>query len=164
MNAGRILAAMALLAGAATAATAQTATQTVTFAVNAINRISISGPASLTVNTANAGSQPTDAVSSGISWAITTNQSNQKVTAELTAASGGNMPANTTLSADMTAPSVGTSDGAQTLSTTPARLVSGITKVAQSGIALTLTLHADVAAGTISSTTRDILYTVTTGP
>jgi hypothetical protein len=164
MNAGRILATVALLVGATSVATAQTATQTVTFAVNAINRVSVSGPASLTVNTATAGSEPTDAVSSGITWAITTNQAAQKVTAELTAASGGNMPANVTLSANMAAPSIGTSDGAVSLSTTPVRLVNGITRVAQSGMALTLTLGATVAAGTVSSTTRDILYTVTTGP
>ena len=164
MKAGRILAAMALLVGATSVATAQTATQTVTFAVNGINRISVSGPASLTVNTATAGSEPTDAVSAGITWAITTNQAGQKVTAELTAASGGNMPAGLSLSANMAAPAVGTSDGQVSLSTTPARLVNGITRVAQSGMALTLTLSATVAAGTVASTTRDVLYTVTTGP
>ena len=164
MKAGRILAAMALLTGATSVATAQTATQTVTFAVNAINRISVSGPASLTVNTATAGSQPSDAVSSGITWAITTNQASQKVTAELTAASGGDMPAGLTLTADMAQPSGASTDGAQALSTTPVRLVNGITRVAQSGMALTLTLSANVSAGSVASTTRDILYTITTGP
>ncbi|HJQ19297.1 MAG TPA: hypothetical protein VJ867_03040, partial [Gemmatimonadaceae bacterium] len=81
-----------------------------------------------------------------------------------TAASGGNMPAGLTLSANMAAASVGTSDGDQVLSTTAVRLVNGLTKVAQSGISLTITLSATVAAGTVSSTTRDILYTITTGP
>lgn len=164
MNAGRILAATALLVGAASAATAQTATQTVTFAVNAINRIAVSGPASLTINSATAGSQPTSASSTGLTWAVTTNQTNQKVTAELTVASGGNMPAGLTLSATMAAPAVGTSDGPLSLSTTPVRLVSGLTQVAQGGMALTLALDATVAAGTVPSTSRDILYTVTTGP
>lgn len=160
----RILLTVGLICGTAMSAMAQTATQTVTFAVNGINRISVSGPASLTVNTATAGSQPSSAASSGITWAITTNQTNQKVTAELTAASGGNMPSGLTLTADMAQPSVGSTDGAQTLSTTPVRLVSGLTRVAQSGMALTLTLAADVSAGVVSSTSRDVLYTVTTGP
>jgi len=164
MNAGRIVAAIALLAGAANVATAQTTTQTVTFAVNAINRISVSGPASLTINSATAGSAPTSASTAGLTWAITTNQSNQKVTAELTAASGGNMPSGLTLNATLAAPSVGTSDGAVSLSTTPVRLISGLTQVAQSGMALTLSLDATVAAGVVASATRDILYTVTTGP
>lgn len=164
MKAGRILAATALLVGAASAATAQTATQTVTFAVSGINRISVSGGASLTVNSATAGSEPTDATSSGISWAITTNQTNQKVTAELTAASGGNMPAGLHLYANMTQPSVGASDGEQELTTTPVRLVSGLTKVAESGMSLALRLNATVSAGVVTSSTRDVLYTVTTGP
>ncbi len=129
MNAGRILAATALLVGAASAATAQTATQTVTFAVNAINRIAVSGPASLTINSATAGSQPTSASSTGLTWAVTTNQTNQKVTAELTVASGGNMPAGLTLSATMAAPAVGTSDGPLSLSTTPVRNAADVVKV-----------------------------------
>ena len=55
-------------------ASAQTATQTVTFAVNAINQISATGSPSLTVTTATAGSQPTDAIDAASTWAVTTNQ------------------------------------------------------------------------------------------
>ncbi|HJQ21164.1 MAG TPA: hypothetical protein VJ867_12515, partial [Gemmatimonadaceae bacterium] len=88
MNAGRMVAAMALLVGAANAAMAQTATQTVTFAVNAINKIAVSGNTSLTVsNVTTVGSEPDPVSSSGLTWAVTTNApaaSAQKVTAQLT--------------------------------------------------------------------------------
>ena len=168
MNAGRILAAVALLVGATTVATAQTATQTVTFAVNAINKVAVSGNTSLTVsNVTTVGNEPDPVSSAGLTWAVTTNApvaTAQKVTAQLTAGSGGNMPAGLTLSATLAAPATGTSDGAQTLSTTAVRLINGLSKVAQSGMALTITLSATVAAGTVASTSRDILYTITTGP
>ena len=63
MNAGRILATVALLAGTAATASAQgAATQDVTIAVSAISQIAVTGGAqSLTVNTATAGSAPTAA-------------------------------------------------------------------------------------------------------
>ena len=60
MNAGRILATMALLATAGSVAQAQ-ATQTVNFEVTAINQLSVGGAVTLTVNTATAGSAPTNA-------------------------------------------------------------------------------------------------------
>lgn len=161
MKAGRILAAMALLAGAAMTATAQTATQTVTFAVNAVNRISVSGPATLNVTSATAGSEPDDAVSSGLTWAVTTNGTNMKVTGALASA----MPTDVTLSANLAAPGAsGTSAGTVALSTTAANLVTGMSKVAASGMSLTLSLHALVSAGTVSSTSNTITYTVLQGP
>src|SRR5215471_10407252 len=91
----------ALVVGAARIAVAQTATQTVTFQVTAINQISITGAApTLIVNTAVAGSAPTTATSSGITWAVTTNQSNAKINASIPS----NMPAGLTLSANLGAP------------------------------------------------------------
>ena len=82
MNAGRILATMALLAGAASAASAQTANQTVTFQVDAINQIAFVGSPSLVINTATAGSNPTSATAAA-TWAVTTNQSGAKITASI---------------------------------------------------------------------------------
>lgn len=157
MNAGRILATMALLAGAASAASAQ-ATQTVTFQVDAINQIAFSGSPSLVVNTATAGSAPT-AATAGATWAVTTNQSGAKITAAINS----NMDAGLTLSVNLTAPSVGTSAGAQALSTTAVDLVTGITKVAESGIAVAYSLSATTAAGVVSSQSRTVTYTITGG-
>jgi hypothetical protein len=159
MNAGRILATMALLAGATTAS-AQTATQNVSIQVNAINQIAVTGGAqSLTITTATAGSAPTDATAS-VSWAVTTNQTNQKITASINSA----MPANVTLSANLTAPAGATSAGSQVLGTSAVDVVTGISTLATGGLGLTYTLSATPAAGVVASTTRTVTYTITAGP
>jgi hypothetical protein len=157
MNAGRILATVAFLAGAASLS-AQTATQNVTFQVDAINQISASGSPSLVINTATAGSNPTQA-SAAATWAVTTNQSGAKITASINSA----MPAGLTLQVNMSAPAGGSSAGASTLSTTAVDVVTGITKLAQSGIAIGYTLDATPAAGVIASTSRTVTYTITGG-
>ena len=102
MNLARVLPiAAALSIGFARIAVSQTATQTVTFQVTAINQISITGAApTLIVNTATAGSAPSTATSSGITWAVTTNQTGAKINASIPTA----MPAGLTLSANMGAP------------------------------------------------------------
>lgn len=149
--------AMALVFGAISAQ-AQTATQSVTFQVDAINQISLSGSPSLVINTATAGSNPTQA-SAAASWAVTTNQSGAKITASINSA----MPAGLTLQVNLSAPAGGTSAGAQTLSTTAVDVVTGITKLAQSGISVGYTLDATPAAGVVSSTSRTVTYTITGG-
>lgn len=158
MNAGRILATMALLAGASSIAAAQTATQSVTFQVDAINQIAFSGSPSLVINTASAGSAPTSATASA-TWAVTTNQTSSKITASIAS----NMPSGLTLSVDLSAPAGGSSAGAKALSTTAVDLVTGITKLAQSGIAVGYTLDATPTAGVVSSTSRTVTYTITGG-
>jgi hypothetical protein len=149
--------AAALAVGAARIAVAQTATQTVTFQVTAINQISITGAApTLIVNTAVAGSAPTTATSSGITWAVTTNQSNAKITASIPA----NMPAGLTLSADLGAPAGATGAGPMALTTTAVDLVTGITKLNASGLSLTYSLDATTAAGVVASGTRVVTFTI----
>lgn len=157
MNAGRILAIAAVVIGASSAS-AQTATQSVTFQVDAINQISVAGSPSLVINTATAGSNPTQA-SAAATWAVTTNQSTAKITASINSA----MPAGLTLQVNLSAPAGATSAGATTLSTTAADVVTGITKLAQSGIAIGYTLDATPAAGVVSSTSRTVTYTITGG-
>ena len=157
MKTGRILATAAFLAGAASLS-AQTATQSVAFQVDAINQISLSGSPSLVINSASAGSNPTQA-SAAASWAVTTNQTGAKITASINSV----MPTGLTLQANLSAPSGGSSAGAQTLSTTAVDVVTGITKLAQSGIAVGYTLDATPAAGVISSTSRTVTYTITGG-
>jgi hypothetical protein len=158
MNANRILVSMALIAGVAGAASAQTATQSVTFQIDAINQIAFSGSPSLVINTATAGSAPTSATASA-TWAVTTNQTSAKITASI----GSVMPTGLTLQVDLSAPSGASSAGAQTLSTTAIDVVTGITKLAQSAIAVNYSLAATAAAGVVSSTSRTVTYTITGG-
>ena len=158
MNATRFLSTMALIAGVAGGASAQTATQSVTFQVDAINQIAFSGSPSLVINTATAGSGPTSATASA-TWSVTTNQTGAKITASI----GSVMPTGLTLQVSLTAPSGASSAGAQTLGTTAIDVVTSITKLAQSAIAVNYSLAATAAAGVVSSTSRTVTYTITGG-
>ena len=160
-SARRLAAAAALVVLAAPLAHAQggTATQTVTYAVNAINEITFTGAPSLTITTAVAGSAPTSVTNATAVWAVTTNQSGAKITASIPTI----MPSGLTLSADLAAPSGGSSTGSQALGITAVDLVTGITKLAQSSLAVTYKLDATVAAGVVSSASRIVTYTITGG-
>jgi hypothetical protein len=140
-------------------ASAQTATQTVTFAVNAINQISATGSPSLTVTTATAGSQPTNATDGSSTWAVTTNQTGAKISANIPTA----MPAGLTLSVNLVAPAAATSAGSTALGTVAVDLVTSITKLAQSGMTATYTLSATAAAGVVTSATKVVTYTISGG-
>jgi hypothetical protein len=156
----RSLVALALLVAVApSAARAQTATQTVTFAVNAINQIAFTGAPSLTITTAVAGSAPTSVTNALSTWAVTTNQSTAKITANIPTV----MPAGLTLSVNLAAPLGATSLAYQSLGTTAVDLVTGVTKVAQGGMTVTYKLDATPAAGVIASATRVVTYTITGG-
>lgn len=157
MNARRILTTVALLAGVSATASAQ-ATQTVTFQVDAINQIAFTGSPSLVINTATAGSAPTAATASA-NWAVTTNQTGSKITASIDS----DMNAGLTLSVALGAPAGGSSAGAKSLSATGVDLVTGITKIAASGLTVGYTLSATPAAGVVTSSTRTVTYTITGG-
>jgi len=147
-----------LVVAAAASANAQTATQSVGYTVSAINQIAVTGSPSLTINTAVAGNAPTSVTSTGHSWAVTTNQTGAKITASIPTA----MPAGITLTATMAAPAGATSAGALALSTTAVDLVTGITKLNATGLALSYQLDATSAAGVVSGT-RVVTYTITGG-
>jgi hypothetical protein len=150
----------AALALAANAGHAAAQTQTVTFEVQAINQMSVSGnPAGLAVNAAVAGSAPTPATDASTTWAITTNQTGTKVTAALDL----DMPAGVTLTANLAAPAGATSAGAVALSSTPADVVTGITKLNEAGKTITYTLSATAEAGVVASDTRTVTYTIVAG-
>jgi hypothetical protein len=159
MKATRILttAAVALVASAGTAF-AQGATQTVTFQVDAINQIAVTGTPSLRITTASAGSAPTTVTTSG-TWAVTTNQTNAKITASIPTA----MPTGLTLSADLGAPAGASSAGTKALGTSGVDLVTGITKLNATGLTLNYTLEATPTAGVVSSATRVVTFTITGG-
>jgi hypothetical protein len=159
MQFGKTFAAVAGMLLTAGTLAAQTATQTVTFQVDAINQISVSGTPSLTINAASAGSAPTAASTTGLTWAITSNQTGSKVTASINSA----MPTGVTLSVTMGAPGGATSAGAKQLGTSAVDVVTGITKVMATGLSLGYSLDATAAAGVVTSTTRTVTFTITGG-
>ena len=147
-----------LVVAAAVSGSAQSTTQDITINVSAINKIAISGGAhTMTINTATAGQAPDDVVWS-TSWAITTNQTGSKVVASI----GSDMPTGVTLTVDMAEPTGATPAGATALTSTPQELVTGITKLNESGLGLTYTASATAAAG-VQSVARTVTYTVTGG-
>lgn len=144
----------------ATTAAAQTATQNVTVSTTAINQISVSGGAqTLIVSAAVAGSAPTSVSSSGLTWAITTNESTRKVTAGIDVA----MAAGMTLTTNMTAPAGATSGGAKVLAVVAVDAVTGITKLEATGLSLVYTLSATSAAGVVAAATKVVTYTIVAG-
>jgi hypothetical protein len=153
----RALVALALGLGAAASASAQ-ATQSVSFQVDAINQIAFTGAPSLVVSSATAGAEPTSATAV-VSWGVTTNQGNAKITASINAA----LPAGVTLLVSLAAPGGATSAGSVALGTTEMDLVTGLTRVAQSGLGGTYTLSATAAAGVVPSATRTVTFTITGG-
>ena len=138
-------------------AAAQTTTTTVQYQVSAINVIAFQGSPSLTITAASPGSAP-DPVTVGATWAVTTNQTGAKITARVNIA----MPAGLTLEATLAPPSGATSTGVQTLTTTAQDMVTGITKLAAGGMAVTYTLTATSAAGVVSGSAT-VTYTITGG-
>jgi DNA-binding response OmpR family regulator len=147
-----------LVLAAAASASAQSATQSVAYQVNAINQIAVTGTPTLTITTATAGSAPSSVTSTGHTWAVTTNQTGAKITASIPS----NMPAGVTLSANLGAPAGATSAGLMPLTTVAADLVTGITKLAATGLTVTYQLDATAAAG-VQTGTRVVTYTITGG-
>jgi hypothetical protein len=155
----RTVLALGLMLGALSA-TAGAQTQTVNIQVGAISVMSLAaGTPTLTVSTASAGVDPTPATAAS-QYNVTTNQTNQKITAKIDLA----MPAGITLAANLVAPSTGASAGSQVLGTTDVNLVTGIATLAQANVGITYTLTATAAAGTLAATSRQVTYTITTGP
>jgi len=140
---------------AAGSATAQQ--QTVSYEVTAVSEISFSGSPSLVISQAQAGTGLTSA-NAAASYALTTNQSGMKITAQLGAA----LPDHVTLSVSLEAPSGGTTSGTVALSDAVAKnVVTGVSKVNESGLDVTYTLAAGVNAGVVSAGTVQVMYTVT---
>ena len=136
---------------------AQTVSHTVTIIVNAINLLAITGSPTLTVNSGTAGSQPADATDATSTYAITTNETSKKITASINSS----LPTGITLSTNLAAPSGATSAGNTPLATSSSDVVTNISTVAQSGLAITYTLSATASGGVISSTSKTVTYTLT---
>lgn len=137
---------------------ASSAVQIVSVPVATITSFTTSGnPSVLAINMAVPGFQPDNAVNAETTYNISTNESNKKITAMLNC----NMPANTYLKIRLVAPNEAMSMGDVTLSTMPADLVTGISKVAESGKKITYTFSSTVAVGMIASGMRTVVLTVT---
>lgn len=144
------------MAGSLFAASSDTIT--LNYEVQAINEINIDDASvTLTVNTAVAGSQPTQ-VSQATTYDITTNcGTNAK---KLTAAINTAMPEGLTLSLNVAAPTGGSSAGSTTISNVAADVVTGIDAVAESDIAMTFYLDATTAAGVIGAASKTLTLTL----
>jgi hypothetical protein len=153
------LAALGLLTVVAGTVAAQTATQIVTFQVDPVNQLGVTGAPVLHITTSVAGNTPVSVTSSGSTLALTTNQTNAKITATLSAP----MPAGVTLSASLAAPAGAASAGIKALGTTAVDLVTTITHVNASALTLIYQLDATPAAGVVASSTRVVTYTITGG-
>lgn len=156
-----ILAMVALLTIAAVNAfAADNANQTITYQVQAINEISVSGnPGALIVITAVPGSQPTAVTDATTTYAITTNIASKKITGALNTA----MPANTALKVTLVAPTGGSSAGQVTLTASAQDLVTGISTLAESGLAISYEFSATLAAGVVASAQKTVTLTVADG-
>ena len=137
----------------------QTATQVVHFRVNAVNQIAVSGtPAPLAITTATAGGALTSATSAGTSYAITTNESNQKITASIDQG----LPAGVTLEVSLGAPTGASSAGLVSLGTSGADVVTGISTTAATALPITYRLSATPQVQ-LGPTARTVTFTVTAG-
>ena len=131
------------------------ATQQVSINVAEIAVIAVQGNVSMTINAATAGQAP-DAANASATYAVTTNGTQKKITAELDS----NMPSGLTLSATMAAPSGASSAGKKALSSNAVDLVTNVTKVRGSGLSLSYEAVATVEAD-VETTSRTVTYTIT---
>lgn len=153
----RYLTLFILFFGLATTAYAQSnvATQQVSINVAEIAVIAVQGNISMTINQATAGQAP-DAATASATYAMTTNGTQKKITAELDV----DMPTGLTLNANMGAPNNADSQGKKALSTDAVDLVTNITKVRGSGLSLAYEAVATVDADP-DTYTRTVTYTIT---
>lgn len=131
------------------------ATQQVSINVSEIAVIAVQGTVSMTINAATAGQAPEPATANA-TYAVTTNGTQKKITAEL----DNDMPTGLTLSATMAAPSGASSAGKQSLSSSAVDLVTNVTKVRGTGLSLSYEAVATVEAD-VTNTSRTVTYTIT---
>jgi len=140
---------------------ADTDNHTVTVTVAAINEVAITGGAiTLTIDTATAGGEPTNATDATCTLDWTTNELTKKITVETTV---GVPPQNFTLQVQATGVTGGTSGGLLTL-THAAAAQDFVTGVSQTigDCTLSYTASATAAQGT-GTDTHTVVYTITNG-
>ena len=154
------LVAMFVAAIAVTAQAQTSANQTVTYSVSAINDIDVSGnPGALAVTSATDGVFD-DATDATTTYAVSTNESNKKITAQLSAA----MQTGLTLKVALIAPTNATSAGEVTLTELSATdVVTGITQLNEAGKMITYRLQAAANSGAVASSTKTVTFTIVAG-
>ncbi len=136
-----------------------TAQQTVNFQINGINEISVSGnPGTLTIDSATAGQDPDPAIDNSTTYSVTTNEENKKIVGKIDTA----MPQYTSLKVQLAAPTGGSSAGEVALSESDQDLVTGISKLSESGKQISYKFEAQAEAGTLSGS-RTVTFTLTDG-
>lgn len=137
---------------------AQSATQTVTFSVVSSSQASIGSVAApMTIRSASANTASSNASVAGSSYAITTNESNQKISAALNEP----MPSGLSLAVSLSPPAGALSRGPTRLGATAADVVTGISGANAPSLPLVYTLTAAIAPD--RSSHRIVTYTVTAG-
>jgi hypothetical protein len=155
-----VLGSVVTLLGAAGDSSAQTATQVVRFQVNAINQLSVTGnPAPMVINSATPGTAPTAVTAAGTSYAITTNESNQKITASIDQA----LPTGVTLEVTLAPPGGATSAGAVPLSTADADVVTGISSISAASLPIIYRLSATTNVQMSAPEARTVIFTIVSG-
>lgn len=155
-----VVGAAAAIVAPIVSANAQTASQIVRFQVNAVNQLAVTGnPSPLVVNAAAAGSAPAAATSAGTSYAITTNQANQKITASIDQA----MPAGVSLEINLGAPAGASSAGDVSLNMADADVVTGISNTAATSLPITYRLVAAPSAQVAGPASRTVTFTIVAG-
>jgi hypothetical protein len=139
---------------------ATSANQIVTFSVIPVNEIAVAGnPAAMVVNAATPGSQPDVVTDNSTTYSISSNGTNIKITGSIDTP----LPTGVTLKVNLTAPTGGSSAGDVPLGVSPSDLVTGTTKVAESGLTIIYKLNATVVAGVVVTSNRTVTLTVTDG-
>lgn len=137
----------------------QSATQIVRFQVNAVNQIAISGnPSPMAITSATAGAGLTSVTATGTSYAVTTNESNQKITASINQ----DMPTGVTLEVSLEAPSGASSAGTVQLGTAGVDVVTGISSTASSALPIMYRLNATPQVQ-LAPTSRTVTFTIVAG-
>ena len=150
-----ILALFALTLVSTASAQSNKASQQVAINVAQISVIAVQGNINMVIASATAGQAP-DAATASATYSVTTNGKNQKISAQLDRA----MPTGLSLFATMEAPSKAKSNGKVSLSNKASDLVTSITSVNQSGLALSYEAVATVDA-TPDNVVRTVTYTIT---
>jgi hypothetical protein len=140
-----------------TAFASSTTDQIITTQIDAINEISITGnPQALLISDFTPGIEWMYKNDTNTSYAITTNETDRKITCEIDE----DMSTNTNLKVTLAAPTGWSRSLQVALSTTPASLATG-GPIAQSGLLITWLFEANTDAGIITESQRTATFTIT---
>lgn len=136
-----------------------TAEQQVTFEVKAINQISVSGsPDPLIIDHAVAGAEPTPVMSTPTFYSLTTNELDRVIYASMDQT----LTTGFRLFVNLQHPQGGQTPFVQ-LGAGMTPVVIGIQPVAATGLGIQYRFEADATAGTLSSRTATVTFTILTG-